>query len=365
MVILIKPSSCLCNMKCRYCFYHDESERRTQKNYGLMSTETASILISKVLKHCRKTCTFAFQGGEPTLRGYDFFKEFVMITKELNIHNKKVHYAIQTNGLSINHEFAQFFHDNHFLVGLSVDGMRNIHDAIRIDQNGNPTFERTIIAAELLNQHHVDYNVLCVVNSYNAKKPERLYHFFRSYGFQYLQFIPCLSPIGDMDASYTLKSDQYALFLKGIFDRWYNDLQKGNYVSIRMFDNIINMLCGYPPENCAMKGRCSVNMVVEADGSVFPCDFYAVDEWLIGNIHTNSVEEMLLHPKSKVFSARTAQTAKCHTCNYFTLCRGGCPRESEAVPNGGAPYFCDAMTDFFEYTIERFKKAAEYCLKRT
>jgi uncharacterized protein len=190
--LLIKPAAGLCNIRCAYCFYRDLSESRANK---IMTRETAGTLIGRALDSGAEYITFAFQGGEPTLAGLDFFEYFVNSVNERNIKKIKINYAIQTNGIILNQDFANFFKKNNFLAGLSVDGTKDIHDFFRTDLNGGETFTKILKCADLFDRTGVDYNILTVVTAQVAKHIEKIYNFYKKRGFVYLQFITCLDPL--------------------------------------------------------------------------------------------------------------------------------------------------------------------------
>ena len=198
--LLIKPASGLCNLRCRYCFYHDVAENREVDSYGIMSEKTLENVLEKALAASEDEITIAYQGGEPTLAGLDFFKKSVEIQ---NAHNRKrlrINNAIQTNGFHLTPEWAEFFRDNHFLVGLSVDGIMDVHDGNRVDAGGAGTFSAIMKTADLFDQYRVDYNILTVVTLPLARRVRAAYRFFKRRGFRYLQFIPCLDPWGSPSA---------------------------------------------------------------------------------------------------------------------------------------------------------------------
>ena len=240
--LLIKPASGGCNLRCRYCFYHDEQENRDTFSYGFMSEETLEILVQKALDAATGFCSFGFQGGEPTLRGLDFFQKLIFLQKKYNVHHIKIANAIQTNGLAIDDEWAEFLHDNHFLVGLSLDGVKEVHDRNRLDPEGKGTFNRVLKTAQKLTAHQVDFNLLTVVTNRTADSISKIYSFYRRSNLLYQQYIPCLDPIeAERGTSpYSLTPAQYAKFLKTLFDLWYQDIMAGRFIYIRYFENLLD-----------------------------------------------------------------------------------------------------------------------------
>ncbi len=361
--LLIKPASSSCNMRCEYCFYADVASQRETPNYGVMSEETLEIIVQKAFDYADTLAAFGFQGGEPTMAGLDFFRRVVELQKKYNTRRIQVNNAIQTNGLNINDEWAEFLHENNFLVGLSLDGTADIHDRYRRDAEGRGTFERVLAAARVMERHQVEFNILTTVNIDVARNIERIYYFFRKQGFSYLQFIPCLDELNQPGGQngYSLTPEAYGDFLKRLFRLWYVDLNTKRPVSIRYFDNLVMMLGGYPPESCGMSGSCSCYYMIEADGSVYPCDFYVTDEWRIGRVQTDGWAEMSASDTARRFVEISRQVAEeCRSCPYYRLCRGGCRRNREPISLGeNTPNFlCPAFREFFAYAAEDLAKAA-------
>ena len=363
--LLIKPASSGCNMRCGYCFYVDIASVRAIENHGIMSDELLETIVRKALSEANGYCTFGFQGGEPTLAGLEFFQKLIIFEKKYNINNVKIVHALQTNGLLIDASWAGFLKENNFLVGLSIDALKYVHDVFRVDVSGNSTYDRCMSAARILANHHVNFNILSVVTRQLAAHPDKVYRFYKKNGFRYLQFIPCLDNLKDGHGSniYSLDAKTYGNFLCRIFDLWYNDFTKNEYISIRDFDNYIHMLAGRQPENCAMNGMCSANALIEADGSVYPCDFYAVDDHLLGNILTHSFNEMLCGEKaiSFIMPSRNVDTT-CLDCEFGYICRGGCRRHRELEIDGTLQlnFYCTAYKQFFAHSLPRMKMIAQY-----
>lgn len=333
------------------------------KSYGIMAAETLEILVRNSLEYADNSCTFAFQGGEPTLAGLNFFKQLVLLVKKFNTRNIEINYALQTNGLAIDNEWASFLAANKFLVGLSLDGPKDIHDAARFEANGKGTFTRVMNTAAILNRYHVEYNILCVVNSYTARHINQVYRFFKKNNFNYLQFIPCLDPLDENpgEYEYSLTPERYTYFLKRLFDEWYIDMLQGKKISIRYFDNLVGVLMGYPPESCGMSGVCTTYFVIEADGSVYPCDFYVLDGWRLGNIYETGFDGLKNAEASVRFIEGSRYTdPNCRACKWLNICRGGCRRNREPF-QAGKPvlnYYCPAYKEFFDYAGERLVKLA-------
>ena len=360
--LLIKPASGNCNMRCRYCFYADELDNREIRSYGKMSVDTMHTIVDKAMEYGDYECTIAFQGGEPTLAGLDFYRDLVAyVTAHENPKKLKIHYALQTNGYLINEEWAAFLGENHFLVGVSLDGLKEIHDRYRLDAAGKGTYQRVISAIRLLEKHQVEYNILTVVTAATARNGQKIYNYFKKNHFGYQQYIECLDPIGEEPGQheYSLTPEKYGEFLKSMFDAWYLDMRSGTYVYNRYFENLMMIMAGQQPESCNMRGVCGKQWVFEADGSVYPCDFYALDQWRLGNIQENSFEEMDEKRDGLGFIQWSMrQQEGCQKCRWFGLCRNGCRRNREPVTaeHTNRNYFCKSYQMFFEYAYPRLEE---------
>lgn len=364
LFVLIKPVSGLCDLQCDYCFYRDETEKRSCASYGKMKLETLEKVIEKALGYAEGVCTFAFQGGEPFLRGIDFYKQVLEFQKRYNKNNVKIENAIQTNGCSFDTAWACFLAENNFLVGISLDGIRRTNDKCRKDQNGNGSFDRIMQALSLCDRCGVEYNLLTVVNRYTAGQVKKIYQFYKKHCFEYLQFIPCLDPLGEVPGQheYSLTPEAYGNFLNELFDLWYSDVKTGEQPYIRQFENILGMMLGIAPEACDQKGICGMQYVVEADGAVYPCDFYVLDDWRLGNLTEDSFEEIDQKRKESGFIEMSKCFSEvCRVCEFFWICRGGCRRHRQLNDAGEFQnYFCQAYREFFRRTLSRWKLLAEY-----
>ena len=361
--LLIKPVSGSCNLRCKYCFYVDVAHSRSVVNYGAMNLETLERLVKSVFSEVTDICSMGFQGGEPTLAGLDFFKALIVLEKKYNQNGVKVAYSIQTNGLLLDDEWAKFFAENKFLVGLSIDAGKSVHDDMRVDEKGKGTHTRCLQAARLLEKNKVDFNILSVVSKGLAAHPDKVWKFYKQQNFRHIQFIPCLDNFNECESHpYSLNAQMYGKFLCRIFDLWYEALARNEYISIRAFDNYIHMLSCFPPESCALSGICSVYGLVEASGDVYPCDFYAVDRYLLGNINTHRFEEMLSGERAKEFIAPSLEAdSSCKDCEYFFICRGGCrrDRESSVAEELTVNRLCQSYKMFFSYALPRMMGIAK------
>lgn len=351
--VLIKPASSLCNMSCDYCFYCDESQKRLCSSYGLMTEQTLKNTIRKTILRAEGSITYTFQGGEPTLCGLDFFKKAIEYQKRYNKHNILVHNSLQTNGFALTEEWCHFFRENHLLIGLSIDGTEEIHNSLRHSKSGEDTFHRILHSAQLMDQFKVDYNILTVVTPAIAQNITEIYNFYKSQGWNYQQYIACLDPINETRGtrSYSLTPKLYGKFLIDLFNLWYNDYELGQQPYIRQFENYVGIAAGYIPEACDQRGTCGFQNVVESDGSVYPCDFYVLDPYCLGNFNTDQIEQINQKRQEISFIERSyLLDTQCPKCRHYKLCRGGCQRYREENPATGlySNYFCEAFQMFFD-----------------
>lgn len=362
--VLVKPASSACNLKCKYCFYRDEAESRSEAFMGMMSLDTAKALIKNAFSFAEGSCSFLFQGGEPTLAGLEFFKEFVALEKSLNTKRIEVFNAVQTNGMTLDDDWARFFKDEDFLVGLSSDGFSELHNLNRTDSSGGDTLVRVLNSARILKQHGVSFNILTVVTGRTARSPEKLWSFYKKHGLSHVQLIPCIVPAGlEKTSPFALQEKAYGDFFTKMFMLWYRDLLKGEYVSVREFENIISIVSGKSPEICSMRGHCGIQFVVEGNGNVYPCDFYSTDEYLLGNVADSSFYEMGTSEKARLFvSSSLALPDECKKCKWAFLCRNGCRRERANSSENGAlkNIYCEGRRAFYEACYGYMLNAARF-----
>ncbi|NLP48565.1 MAG: SPASM domain-containing protein [Clostridiales bacterium] len=361
--IMIKPASGMCNMRCTYCFYCDITEKRSVKHYGFTDPETMHNIISKAFGIAKRSISFVFQGGEPTLAGLDFYESFVAKVKQLNKNKISVNYALQTNGLDLDENLIEFFAEHKFLLGLSIDGDAKIHNQNRLDKEGAGSHSRAMRTARLFELYGVDYNILVVVTRQTAKHIEKIYNFYKKNNFRHLQFIPCLAPLGEDPFAnpYSPRPDEYEMFLKKLFKLYYKDFMGGNYTSIRFFDNLVNIAMGGQAEQCGLFGYCPGHFIIEGDGSVYPCDFYCVDHWYLGNINELDFLELANSEKMGEFiQSSYHEDHLCKSCEFAALCRGGCRRDRDPALAGkaGENIYCDALYNFFQEAEPAIKEIA-------
>ncbi len=360
--VMIKPASGHCNLRCKYCFYIDECNIRGEYSMGMMTPEDARKLVKQVLGQLSPSdsINFAFQGGEPTLAGLPYFEAFVAAVREHPFAGS-VTYALQTNGYVIDTAWATFLHIHNFLVGLSIDGPAQYHDANRVNRKGEGTYTQIIKVKKLLDAHKVEYNVLTVLTERAARHPKEYWNFILKNKIQYIQFVPCLSELsgGDSGGS-ALSPARFASFYSALFPLWASELMQGHYVSVKFFDDFYNLLLKRNCTACGFTGRCNIQLIVEADGSVYPCDFYVLDEWKLGNIYTDSLNALRSCEKGNEFLQRPRTGgALCDACKYRNLCGGGCPRMKTSMYLDETKNLC-GYKEFIDRNRDQIDAVARY-----
>ena len=351
--VLIKPASGFCNMQCTYCFYCPETERRAHALPSVMANDTAQIIIRKLLNYADGGDLYlAFQGGEPLLAGLPFFETVTQTVRDYNIRGSRVFYSLQTNGTLLDDGYAAFFAKHGFLLGVSLDGTAETHDVYR-RSSGRETFPDVMRGIALLKKYGAEFNILTVVTNEIAANTEKIYAFYREQDFRFLQFIPFIPPERGRAADKSiLSAASFASFLIRIFELWREEIESGGFRSIQHLDQTGSFLLGYPYTSCNMRGECVNQLVVESDGSVYPCDFYAGEEHSLGS--------MLRDPVAKLMSNRLAQRWKsenealrsaCAGCAYFPVCRGGCARYYAE----GKHIYCECYKRFYAEKLDAFK----------
>jgi len=326
-------------MRCGYCFYTDISALRKDASMGVMKRETVTALLNNVFSELISgdMVTFAFQGGEPGLMGLDFFHFFTNEVSSIAPVGVSVDYAFQTNGICIDDDWCAFFKQYDFLIGLSLDGDASLHNQNRTDNHGKGTFNRVMDAKKKLDAAGVRYNILCVLTSESSRRAGRIWNFILREKIKYIQFIPCLEPLesGEEDAGNygaALTGAKFFRFYSELFPLWKKEVIAGNYVSVKLFDDLIALLLHGMPGSCGLSGRCSPQIVVEADGGVYPCDFYVLDEYKAGDLTCQSLRDVFNAVVNCGFlEFQSEVSACCSDCAHNRWCKGGCKRMSRAV----------------------------------
>lgn len=378
--VMSKPTSSVCNLDCTYCYYLEKEKLYPeQKNY-LMDDETLERYVEQYIQaQDVRQVHFVWQGGEPTLAGLQFYKKALELQKKY-ANGKEVFNSLQTNGILLNDEWCSFFHQNQFLIGLSIDGPEDLHDAYRVTRQGRPTFTKVLNAIELLKKHKVEFNTLTVINNINVKHPERVYEFLKATGSSFLQFIPLVEreaqkvEDGDLyyiDPNYTKKANvtdwsvnasEYGQFLNRIFDIWVRrDIDN---IYVQMFDTTLGAWCNQPAQLCIFSETCGHAFALESNGDVYQCDHYVYPDYKLGNIHDIHLRELNRSDEAIQFGQDKKSTLPpaCLKCEYRFACHGGCPKHRFInVPNSKFQhnYFCEGYKSFFKHSEPAMKKMKE------
>lgn len=332
--VMLKPASSACNLRCKYCFYADVSAARAIRSYGLMSQETADRILANIFTDLvpGDHLTLAFQGGEPTLVGLDFFHHITATVTAIATPGITVSYALQTNGTLLDDRWCAFLKEHDFLVGLSLDGSATYHDANRVDSSGNGTFHQVLEAKKRLDRWGVSYNVLMTLTASLARHPQQVWRFILEQGLDFVQFTPCLGAFDTQHDPHALTPQRYAAFYTAIFSKWYEEYRNGHYVSIKLFDDLVNLLAFGQCNACGLLGQCQRQIIVEADGSVYPCDFYVLDDHHAGNLAQEHLRTVFEAPAMTSFLSRPREPLPlCDSCPYRNICGGGCQRMRHEV----------------------------------
>jgi len=353
--LLIKPASGDCNLHCTYCFYHDRvSDPYKDERVHRMSPGILDTLIRQGMALDRRQATFGWQGGEPTLAGLDFFQQVVELQKKYGYRGQAVSNGLQTNSLLLTEEWADFLHEYHWLVGVSLDGPAQYHDQFRTYRGGKPTHAEVVDRISMLEEHQVEYNVLSVVNSVTGDHGAEIYDYLLEQGYTFMQFIPCVEvdPETGQITDFSVSPEQYASFLCEVFDKWYNG---GSPVaSIRDFEAMLAVYIGQPAPLCCYQKNCGSYLVVEYNGDLYPCDFLVKDSLYMGNIMETPLTEVFDSPKVAAFKVKKAEPRpECEVCAWHPLCNQGCYRFVNLLGHH-RNYLCRSYQIFFAYAHERF-----------
>ena len=364
---MIKPVGSLCNLDCDYCYYLGKADL-----YGghqpKMSDELLERYISQYIEAVQvPTVTFCWHGGEPLLAGIDFYEKAVALQNRYR-GTKQIENSLQTNGLLINPDWCDFFKENNFLIGLSIDGPKDIHDAYRHDRGGHPTFDRVIRGLEMMAVSGVEYNTLSTINNRSAGQGKRVYQFMRSVS-KYMQFLPVVEHTiptpsgraaivppgteGAKAAPWSITPKAFGKFMCDVFDEWViNDVGER---FVQLFDITLAQWYGVQPGLCAFCPTCGDGLVVEHNGDVYMCDHFVYPEYRLGNIGTEHLADMQRKPELFRFGLekRNSLPSDCRRCEYLFACRGECPKHRFATTRRGEKglnALCEGYKHFFEYT---------------
>lgn len=366
--LMIKPVGSTCNLNCAYCYYLDKADI-----YGgrepKMALEDLERLIKRYIEACEiPVASFLWHGGEPLLSGLDFFRSAVEFQKKY-AGGKEIRNTLQTNGTLLTDEWASFFRENGFLIGISVDGPSTVHNTFRKTRGGGPSLEKALRGIEILNRNRVEYNILATINRESEGRGREVYRFLKSLGTRFIQFSPVVEHIvreqgrrprivdpsvaGAELAPWSVSAKGFGEFLCDVFSEWVNgDIGR---VFVNYFDATLANWCGVMPGICAFARTCGDNSIVEHNGDVYSCDHFVYPEYRIGNIFEDSLPEMMDSPSQVRFgiSKRNSLPEKCLRCEYLRLCNGGCPKHRfNATERGetGLNALCDGYRQFFSYS---------------
>ncbi len=370
--VLCKPIGPKCNLRCEYCFYLKKEElypdKASLKDFR-MSDDTLESFVKQYIAAQHPSApevNFAWQGGEPTLLGIDFFRKAVEYQQKYKRSGMRISNAFQTNGVLLDDEWGKFLHENDFLVGISVDGPKQIHDHFRKDWGGNGTFDRVMRGLEALQRNNVEYNTLTVVQSHNGNFPRDVYRFLREIGSTFFQFIPIVEPGENGGVSErTVAPEQWGDFLCGVLDEWLkNDIGR---IYVQHFEMMLSLHMGYPATLCVHGETCGRSVAIEHSGDLYSCDHFVKPENLLGNIHDKPMDALVDGPLQTEFGREkyTRLPAHCRRCKHLRFCYGGCPSDRvKSTPDGepGLNYVCEGYYKFYDYSAKYFQAMAE-CLR--
>ena len=363
--IFIKPVGARCNLRCSYCYYLGKGEVSRPDSNAIMDDGTLENYIRQHYSASSgDTVLFTWHGGEPLLAGIDFYKKAVTFQKRYLPPGKSFLNGLQTNGTLITNEWCDFFVENGFSVGISIDGPELFHDSTRRRKNKTGSFEKVISGHRLLREHGINPEILCVINAYNVRYPLVIYDFFKMIGTQYLTFLPLVLHKPDIDASLqgakqSVESSEESVpalafghFLSAIFDEWVK--KDIGVIKIQIFEEALRTAFNQEHSLCIFREKCGGVPVVERNGDFYSCDHFVEGKWLIGNINEHSLTHLLNHPKQKTFGESKHNTLPqyCIKCEVRDMCNGECPRNRFISSPDGEPglnYLCKGYKYFFNH----------------
>ncbi len=365
---MVKSAGSACNLDCHYCYYLDKALQYGGKQ-SVMSEELLEEYTKQYIEaNDIEDITFCWHGGEPLLLGVDYYRKAIEFQKKY-AGNKRIHNTLQTNGLLVNEAWCNFFAENNFLIGISIDGPKDIHDSFRLTKSQQPTFDKVIAAIDMLKGKGVEFNTLSVVNSKCEGRGAEIYNFFKSLGSRYMQFLPAVEHVvhreghhrplivspeseGAQIAEWSVSALGYGKFLNDIFDQWViSDV--GSYF-VQMFDATLANTCGVTPGVCSMCETCGDALVVEHNGDVYSCDHFVYPEYKLGNIAETHLVD-IYNSKARIdfgLAKRNSLANECLKCRYYGVCRGECPKHRFDTGRDGyrKSTLCEGLKLFFKHT---------------
>lgn len=376
--VIAKPIGPICNLNCAYCFYLEKESLYGDKENWRMSDETLEAYVRQYIEAQPETVEeidFAFQGGEPTLLGIDFFRRVLQLQKKHTPAGKRIHNSLQTNGMLLDDRWCEFLKEHDFLVGLSIDGPINLHDKYRRDKQGRGTFDRVCQAMRRLFRHGVEFNALTCVSRSNADHPVRVYHFLRDSGIEFIQFIPIVEHLDrpppeattsdalpeDLVSQRSVRPEQYGRFLIQVFDDWVRE--DVGRVFVRDFDQALAAWVGVGASLCVYMKHCGRATAIEHGGDLYSCDHFVDAQHKLGNIHHTPIRELANAARQEQFGRdkEAKLPRQCRCCAYLFICNGACPKDRFVCTPEGEPglnYLCEGYKMFFEHVDPTMKAMA-------
>ena len=358
--VMVKPRGPVCNLSCTYCYYLSKEHLYSDSNFRMTGELLESFTQQYIDAQRVPEVNFGWQGGEPLLMGLDFFRRAVELQKKFQRPGMRITNSLQTNGTLIDVEWATFFREHGFLIGLSLDGPREMHDAFRKDRGGSPSFDRVMKGLDLLQEQGVEFNILTTVHTANAAHPVELYRFMRDeVGTQFIQFIPIVKRINDTGFQegqeiepYSVSARAYGDFLNGVFDEWVR--HDVGQVFVQIFDVALAAWSGHQPGLCVFEPTCGVALVMEHNGDLYSCDHFVEPHCLLGNITETSLVELVNSEEQVAFgkAKRGLLPQDCLACDVRFVCNGGCPKNRIPAPldgEQGKNVLCAGYKTFFHH----------------
>ena len=352
LYVMAKPVGAACNLRCKYCYYLEKSKLYPHE-HNMMDDETLENFIKEYIEsQTMPEILFTWHGGEPMLRPVSYYEK-VMELQRKYAGGRNIDNSLQTNGTLITDEYAEFFHRNGWLIGVSIDGPKEYHDAYRRQANGGPTFDEVMRGIEMLNRHHVEWNAMAVVNRLNGSHPVEFYHFFKKMGCKFIQFTPVVdaSRLGEL-TEYSVQPKQWGEFLCGLFDEWVRK-DVGEYF-VQTFEATLANWCGVAPGVCSLARYCGHAGVLEHNGDLYSCDHFVYPEYKLGNIKEQTIMEMMYSDRQQKFGRDKFDTLprQCKRCKWLFACNGECPKNRLLKTVDGEPglnYLCEGYRMYFEH----------------
>jgi uncharacterized protein len=374
--LMAKPAGPICNLDCKYCFYVEKENLYPNTLEWRMTDEVLETYIRQYIEaQSVPVVSFGWQGGEPTTLGVDFFRQAVELQKKY-ANGKRIENALQTNGVLLDDEWGEFLAGNRFLVGVSIDGPRVLHDKFRVDKGGQPTFDKVVRGLDYLKKHNVEFNTLTVVQRHNSYHPLEVYRFLKEIGSGFMQFIPIVERIAERPSAnglvligpaseepagvspWSVESLQFGRFLNAVFDEWVrNDV--GKYY-VQIFDVALESWLGMEPGLCVFRQTCGSALAIEHNGDIYSCDHYVYPENKLGNVMEDGLSTLVNSAQQQQFGLDKHDNLPryCRECDVRFACNGECPKHRFArTPDGdeGLSYLCQGYKLFFKH-IDPFMK---------